>query len=101
MARLTDTERAAHVAEQIAQKQAELHAIQMRQRRRERKEETQRKIVVGGTVLAVMQTDPSFREQMLALLRVRVTRAQDKAAIASMLPSDPPPAKPTVAAAAK
>jgi len=95
MARLTDAERATQVAEQIAQKQAELHAIQMRQRRRERKEDTQRKIVVGGTVLAVMQTDPSFREQMHALLRVRVTRTQDRAVIATMLPPEPPPAKPT------
>lgn len=101
MARLTDAERAAHVAEQIAQKQAELHAIQMRQRRRERKEDTQRKIVVGGTVLAVMETDPSFREQIHALLRVRVTRAQDRAVIAPMLPPEAPPAKPAAPSATK
>jgi hypothetical protein len=66
---------------------AELKANRLRHQLSEtrRKEETRRKIVVGGTILAAMQSDPDLHGRIVAALRRLVTRDIDKAAVADLL----------------
>ncbi len=82
MARLTDEERAAKLAEGLRQQQAKLDQLQARINNRQRKADTQRKIIIGGTVLAAMKDDKALAAQIEALVQKKVTRPQDKAAVA-------------------
>lgn len=81
MARLTDSERAARQALKVEQERAKLAALQARVNAHERKRDTQRKIIVGGTVLAAMKEDRMLAAQIGALVRSRVTRTQDRAVL--------------------
>lgn len=67
--------------------EAELRAAKLRQnfRKAGRRLDTRRKIVIGGMVMAAMKDDPQFRAQISALLRERVTRPLDVAAVAEWL----------------
>ncbi|TWB09323.1 hypothetical protein FBZ89_1427 [Nitrospirillum amazonense] len=56
---------------------------------RARKRDNNRKIVVGGAVLAHAKRDPAFAAQLWAVLDQAVTRAIDRKAIADLLPSAP------------
>lgn len=87
MARLTDAERAERQKQKVAQERAKLAALEARISTRERKLDTQRKIVIGGTVLAAMHDDPALAAQITALVRARVTRAQDKAVLLDFFPA--------------
>ncbi len=81
MARLTDAERAARQAVKVDQERAKLAALQARVNAQERRRDTQRKIIIGGTVLAAMKEDHSLAAQIAALVRRKVTRAQDQAVL--------------------
>lgn len=87
MARVTDAERAERQKQKVAQERAKLAALEARISARERKLDTQRKIILGGTVLAAMQDDAAFAAQITALVRKRVTRAQDKAVLLDFFPT--------------
>ena len=84
MARLTDQERAARQALKVEQERAKLAQLNARISARERKLETQRKIIIGGMVLAEARDDPAFAGQIARLIRKRVTRPQDKNALGEM-----------------
>ena len=80
MARLTDEERLKRQADKVAQEQARLTDLQRRINARERKTDTQRKIIIGGMVLAAMEKNSALAEQIAALARQKITRPQDRAA---------------------
>jgi hypothetical protein len=77
-------ERRAALVKQIAQAEAQLNLIE-RRGGKARARDTKRKIIVGGTVLSAMQNDPALTAQVIALLRVKVTRPADKAALLDLL----------------
>lgn len=87
MARLTDAERAARQAVKVDQERAKLAALQARVNAQERRRDTQRKIIIGGTVLAAMKEDHSLAAQIAALVRRKVTRAQDQAVLVDFFAS--------------
>jgi hypothetical protein len=80
MARMTDNERVQRQALKVEAERAKLAALNARISARERKTDTQRKIIIGGTVLAAMKDDAALNAQIVALLRRKLTRPQDKAA---------------------
>lgn len=86
MARLTDAERLKRQAEKVAQEQARLADLQKRVSAQSRKADTQRKIIIGGMVLAVMEKDAALAEQITALAKRKLTRAQDRAAFPEWFP---------------
>ncbi len=57
-----------------------------------RKQDTRRKIVVGGAILAALADSPGLAAMVKTVLAQRVTRALDRAAVADLL--DAPPPKP-------
>lgn len=80
------------LAQQIEQKKAQLQQLEARISKEVKKADTQRKIVIGGMVLAEMKSDERFRAQIVALLRERVTRPADRKAVAEWLSTDSPQA---------
>jgi hypothetical protein len=84
MARLTDQERAARQALKVEQERAKLAQLNARISARERKLDTQRKIIIGGMVLAEARDNPAFAAQIARLIRERVTRPQDRNALGEM-----------------
>jgi hypothetical protein len=60
-----------------------------------RKRDTRRKIIVGGTILGVMEKIPAFKAAMCQMLDETLTRPADREALADLLPAPapaPPPA---------
>ena len=66
----------------LTQRLARLKATQ---HERNRKAETREKIVIGGAIVKAMKNDPEWRQRVVALLNVDVTRPQDREAIAPWL----------------
>ena len=75
------------LSEKIEQTRARLHQMEAKVAAAERKADTVRKIVLGGTVMAAMETDPDLRGRIVALLREKVTRPRDREAVAQWLNS--------------
>lgn len=68
----------------------QLVQLQGKAKTEERKRQTRRKIVVGGTVLVAMEKDPTLRETVRRLLAATVTRQKDREVLADLLPPMPP-----------
>lgn len=75
------------IEQRIAQLKAQKSALKQRRRRANERHETQRKIVVGGTVLKHAELHPDFSETLWQLLNDHVRRAYDR----SVLGLDPLP----------
>lgn len=81
--------------EALRQKKAALEkriaAINTREKRRQRAEDTRRKIVVGAAVLAHAEHDPAFAEALRQALMKGVTREADKALLGDLIGSSVSP----------
>lgn len=79
----------AEALEALRQKKAALERriakINAGMRRRERAEDTRRKIVVGAVALAHAEHDPAFAEALRSALVKGVTREADKALLVDLL----------------
>lgn len=71
-------QRKAHLEKQIA-------AAESAAKAEARKLDTRRKVLVGAAVLAELETDPGLRATVRAMLGRRITRANDRAAVADLL----------------
>lgn len=69
-------------AAQFRARAAELEALDKQERR---KLDTRRKVIIGGMILAALDDDPELADRVRALLRNRVTRENDRKAIADLL----------------
>jgi predicted house-cleaning NTP pyrophosphatase (Maf/HAM1 superfamily) len=78
---------AAAKAEALAKKLAvqKLEGLEKKQRR---KLDTREKIVIGGTVLARMRTNPQFKNTIVELLKDGVKKPFDREAVAQWLKPD-------------
>ena len=56
-----------------------------------RKQDTRRKIVVGGAILAALADSPGLAAMVQTVLAQRVTRTLDRAAVADLLGDAPKP----------
>jgi hypothetical protein len=67
--------------------EAELRAAKLRRdfKRGARRQDTRRKIVIAGAMLAEARDDPAFAAQLKAIVRKRVTRPLDITAVVEWL----------------
>jgi hypothetical protein len=70
---------------QKARIEARLKALDAREAAEKRKQDTRRKIVVGGAVLAHAAHYPAFAAALRAALAAAVSRPQDRQAVADWL----------------
>jgi hypothetical protein len=80
------TDRIAALKAKQDQLAARLKPLEARAKLEDRKRDTRRKIIVGGTVLAAMEKDQAFAAGVAALLARWVERPNDRAVIADLLP---------------
>jgi type II secretory pathway component PulM len=73
--------------ERITAARARLQQMEAQAAQAARKADTVRKIVVGGTVMAAMETDSELRNRVIAILHERVTRPRDREAVSQWLAS--------------
>jgi hypothetical protein len=66
---------------------ARLKPLEAKAKLEDRKRDTRRKIIVGGTVLAAMERDQAFAAGVAALLARWVERPNDRQVIADLLPA--------------
>jgi hypothetical protein len=78
MARKTEQERLADLEAKKAGLEAQMQAIQARQRERQRKDDTRRKVLVGAAVLAEAEKNPAAKQKLMALLDQYLTRLVDR-----------------------
>lgn len=57
---------------------AQLKALDARERKQQRQEDTRRKILAGAVVLEKAAADPAFSASLMALLDGSLTRPQDR-----------------------
>ncbi len=90
------TEKATDRLTRLQQRKAELErqiaAAESQAKAAARKLDTRRKIIVGGAILAAIESSPGLLAMVKTVLAQRVTRAHDRAAVADLL-GDPGPAK--------
>lgn len=67
------------------QLEARLADLDARQKTRNRKRDTRRKVIVGGAIIAHGKLHPAFRVALRSVLQQAVTRDIDKAVIADLL----------------
>jgi hypothetical protein len=67
------------------QLEAQLAALDARQKLRDRKRDARRKILVGAAALAHGELNPSFRVALRDALRATITRDHDKVVVADLL----------------
>ena len=79
MARKTEEERIAELEARKKALEAQLQAIQARQKERSRKNDTRRKVLVGAAVLAEAEKNPVAKQKLMALLDQHLTRPVDRA----------------------
>ena len=85
------TDRLARLQERKAALERQIAAAERQAKASARKWDTRRKIILGGAVLAAIETDPAVRQRVRALLAERVTRPNDRATIADLLADPTPP----------
>lgn len=71
-------DRIAALKEQKEQLNVRLNTLEAKAKAEERKRETRRKIIVGGVVLAAIKADPSLAGTIKRLVRIGVTKDNDK-----------------------
>ena len=89
----TDAERLAELQAKMAQLQAKAEAIQARQKQRDRKADTRRKVILGGALLDAARRDPAAAA-MLARLVASIDRPQDRKAFDGWQPPSASAAEP-------
>ncbi len=72
-------------SQRIAEVKAQLEQLQARESTERRKQATRCKIIIGGTVLAAFNDDPQLAAVVKKLVQERVTRENDRKAIAHLL----------------
>ncbi len=65
--------------ERKAQIDAQLKALDAKDRQKQRKDDTRRKILAGSVILAHVERDPGFAETWRSMLDAGLTRPQDRA----------------------
>ena len=70
--------------EKLARRLANLEASE---KSKARKQDTRRKIIVGGAVLVQMNRDAAFAESIRSLLAASVGRLRDRQTVADLLPA--------------
>ena len=75
----------ARLKERKAQLEAQIAAEEAKAKTAARKQDTRRKIIVGGAILAAMEESAGLREQVRHVLAARVTRPNDRAAVLDLL----------------
>ncbi len=66
------------IEKQIAQLKARKSKIKARQRQAEKRRDTQRKIVIGATLIAHAELHPEWREHLWKILNENVQRPYDR-----------------------
>ncbi|CCG43186.1 hypothetical protein [Magnetospirillum molischianum] len=79
MARKTEAERLAELESRKRALEAQMQAIQARQKERSRKDDTRRKVLVGAAILAEAEKNPAAKQRLMALLDQNLTRDIDRA----------------------
>jgi hypothetical protein len=79
----------ARLKEQQEKLARKLDALTQKEKAEERKRDTRRKIIIGGAVLAHMETDIVLANLVRGILARNVGRPIDRAAIADLLPPSP------------
>ena len=81
MARINNTDKLAKLQEQMAKLAAQARDLQAREKDKERKNDTRRKVIAGALALEHLEKNPGghFATQLVALLNEYVTRSADRA----------------------
>jgi len=78
MAKKTEAERLAGLSKRKEEIEAQMQTLTRQKRKRERKEDTRRKILAGAVVLTHAEQDKGFKSALLDLLDRFVERDQDR-----------------------
>ena len=79
------TERLARLQQRKVALERQIAKAEQDAREIQRKQDTRRKIVVGGAVLAALADSPGLAAMVKTVLAQRVTRAHDRAAVSDLL----------------
>ena len=71
---------------------AQLSALTAKAKVEDRKRDTRRKIVVGGAILAALETDTALADTLRRVLAANVTRPMDRDVISDLLDEKSKPA---------
>lgn len=73
------------LAQRLAAAEAKTARLRSQFKQAARRLDTRKKIVIAGAMLAEARDDPAFEERIKAVVRKRVTRPEDQAAVAEWL----------------
>ena len=93
MARKTEAERLSELEARKKALEAQMQAIQSRQKERDRKADTRRKVLAGAAVLAEAERDPAAKQRLMALLDRHLVRDVDRAVFGLALKAKAEPEK--------
>ena len=88
------TDRLTRLQQRKAELERQIAEAERAARESDRKRDTRRKIIVGGAVLAAIESSPGLLAMVKTVLAQRVTRALDRAAVADLLDTPAPQPKP-------
>ena len=88
MPRLSDEDRLKQLQQRRDQLNAQLAALEARNRQTEKKREDRRKILLGALVLADLPERPELRAWLTDRLPIFLTRPEDRKLFADFLPPD-------------
>lgn len=86
--------------EQKRQLEAKIKKIESLEKTKKRKEDTRRKIIVGGALLAQAEKDPAFKQNLYRHLEKLVINPKDRELVGLSDPQLSPSRSPSAAAAA-
>lgn len=78
MAKKTEAEKLAELETRKKALEAQMQAIQVRQKERLRKNDSRRKVLVGAVVLAEAEKNPAAKQRLMALLDRYLSRPVDR-----------------------
>jgi hypothetical protein len=67
---------------------AQLNALTAKAKVEDRKRDTRRKIVIGGAILAAIETDTTLADTLRRVLAANVTREMDREVVSDFLPGE-------------
>lgn len=79
------------IKKQIKQLEARVKQVEALEKTKKRKEDTRRKIILGGALLAAAARDPKWEENFYARIDDLVTNRKDRALIGLDMPQEQPP----------
>lgn len=77
--------------EKRRQLDARIQKIESLEKTKQRKEDTRRKIIVGGALLAFAAREPKFKENLYRHLEKLITNPKDRILIGLSMPQEQPP----------